>query len=129
MTQKVYIEQILEPIVKPWLEADQKFVLEEDGDSGHGPSKSNIVRTWKEKHELTYYFNCASSPNLAPLENCWQPAKAHLRKYPHWDDTMTKGLIYEGWANASQKSINEHVRSMPDRLRAIIAGEGKITDY
>jgi hypothetical protein len=43
ISQRVYIDQILKPIVKPWLNHD--FVLEEDGDSGHGPGKSNIVRT------------------------------------------------------------------------------------
>jgi hypothetical protein len=45
MSQSVYIDQILEPIVKPWLDRGDKFVLEEDRDSGHGPGKSNIVRT------------------------------------------------------------------------------------
>lgn len=100
MSQRVYREQILEPIVKPWLDAGQSFVLEEDGDSGHGPSKSNLVRTWKQDHGLKSYFNCPSSPDLAPIENCWQPAKAHLRKLPHWDDNTTRELIYEGWGNA-----------------------------
>ena len=47
MKQETYINQILEPVVKPWLEAGHDFVLEEDNDSGHGPGKSNIVRTWK----------------------------------------------------------------------------------
>jgi hypothetical protein len=35
-TQKAYIYQILEPIVQPWIEAGHDFVLEKDGDSGHG---------------------------------------------------------------------------------------------
>lgn len=93
MKQEVYINQILEPVVKPWLEADHDFVLEEDNDSGHGPGKSNIVRTWKEKNGLEHYFNCAHSPDLAPIENCWQIPKAYTRKYPHWDDETLKELI------------------------------------
>ena len=32
----VYIDQILEPHVKEWIFRADKFVLEEDGDSGHG---------------------------------------------------------------------------------------------
>ena len=56
MSQRVYIDQILDPIVKPWLDQGHNFVLEEDGDSGHGPGKSNIVRTWKEEHGLEHYF-------------------------------------------------------------------------
>ncbi|KAF2029788.1 hypothetical protein EK21DRAFT_89559 [Setomelanomma holmii] len=37
MTQRAYIDQFLEPVVKPWLERGDDFVLEEDGNSGHGP--------------------------------------------------------------------------------------------
>lgn len=83
MSQQVYIDQILEPIVKPWIQTHQDFVLEEDGDSGHGPGKSNIMRTWKEKNGLESYFNYHNSHDLAPIENCWQPVKQTLRKYPH----------------------------------------------
>jgi transposase len=108
MTQSVYINQILEPIVKPWIEAGHDFALEEDGDSGHGPAhNNNIVRKWKETHGLEYYFNCASSPDLSPIENCWQPAKQHLRKFPHWDDATTIELIREGWDRVSQEFINK----------------------
>ena len=95
---RVYRDVILEPIVKPWLECGQKFVLEEDGDSGHSIGKNNIVRTWKEQNGLQYYFNCHSSPDLSFIENCWQAPKAYVRKYPYWDDRSTKSLIYEGWA-------------------------------
>ncbi len=41
MSQQVYIDKVLEPIVKPWPQTHYDFVLEEDGDSGHGPGKSN----------------------------------------------------------------------------------------
>jgi hypothetical protein len=120
ISQRVYIDQILKPIVKPWLENGQNFVLEEDGDSGHGPGKHNIVRTWKDTHGLEHYFNCPSTPDLAPIENCWQPVKQELYKYPHWDDVTTKELILEGWTHVSQHFINEKVNSMPERLRQVI---------
>lgn len=42
---QVYIDSILGPIVNPWIVAREDFVLEEDGGSGHGPSKKNPVRT------------------------------------------------------------------------------------
>ncbi|KAI9668715.1 MAG: hypothetical protein M1829_005255 [Trizodia sp. TS-e1964] len=96
MSQQGYIDQILEPIVKPWIQSGADFVLEEDGDSGHGPGKSNIVKTWKENNKLEHYFNCSSSPDLSPIENCWLPPKQHVWKFPHWDDATTKELIYEG---------------------------------
>ncbi|KJZ69604.1 hypothetical protein HIM_10992 [Hirsutella minnesotensis 3608] len=53
MSQKVYLEKVLEGYVKPeLLEKGVSFILEEDGDSGHGPGKNNPVRAWKEKHGL-----------------------------------------------------------------------------
>ncbi len=44
MSQRVYIDSILESVVKPWLGAEEDFVFKEDGDSGHWSGKSNIVR-------------------------------------------------------------------------------------
>ena len=44
LTQAAYINQILEPVVLPWILRGDKFVLEEDGDSGHGPNGNNPVR-------------------------------------------------------------------------------------
>ena len=104
-------------------------MLEEDGDSGHGTDKSNIVRSWKKEYKLEYYFNCPSSPDLSPIENTWLVSKQELKKYSHWDDRTTRGLIYEGWSKVSTEFINEKVASMPDRLRAVIDGEGKMTGY
>ena len=103
--------------------------MEEDGDSGDGLGKSNIVCTWKEKYGLETYFNCHNSPDLAPIENCWQLVKQTLRKYPHWDDATTKELIYERWTHVSQKFINQNIASMPERLQAVKDGEGKMTGY
>lgn len=120
----------MEPVVKPWLVAGHDFVLEEDGDSGYGKAKTrNIVRLWKEENKLQYFFNCASSPDLSPIENCWQPPKQYLAKYPHWDDRTTKELILEGWAQVSQDFINEESRSIPKRLRDVLVGEGKVTGH
>ena len=129
MSQQVYIDQILDPIVKPWLEAGQEFVLEEDGDSGHGPGHNNIVREWKKDHGLISYFNCASSPDLSPIRNCWAPPKAHLCTAPHWSDSVTKDLILEGWDEVTRGYINKRVLSMPYRLLDIINSGGQMTGW
>ena len=118
MSLKVYRDQILEPVVKPWLLEGQDFVLEEDGDSGHGKAQNwNIIRVWEEENNLEYFFNCDSSLDLSPIENLWLPPKQHLAKYPHWDDNTTKELILEGWAKVSQEFINERCRSIPKTPR------------
>ena len=129
MSLQVYRDQILNPIVKPWIDRGDDFVLEEDGDSGHGTSKSNIVRTWKKENRLESYFNCSNSPDLSPIENCWQPPKQYLKRFPHWDEFETRELAIEGWQSISQSFINERVRSMPQRLRDCIDLDGQVTGY
>ncbi len=88
---KIYLEQILKSIVKPWIENQARFVLEEDGDSGHGKGKSNIIRSWKNENQLEHYFNCPLSPDLSPIENIRLVLKQEPKKYPHWDDQTTRG--------------------------------------
>ena len=130
MSLQVHINQILEPVVKPWLLKKQDFVLKEDSDRGHGKAKNhNIVQKWKEENNLEYFFNCASSPDLSPIENCWQPPKQHLKKYLHWDDHTIKELIMEGWDLVLQHFINEKYRSMPKRLKDVIARDGDMVEY
>lgn len=129
MTQAIYREVVLEGYVKGLMKEGRQFVLEEDGDSGHGPSQSNIVREWKEKNGLEFFFNCPRSPDLAPIENCWLAVKEEIRQRPHWDEDTLKELAEEGWANLSQETINNWIDSMPWRLEHVTQLNGKRTAW
>tara|TARA_R110002003_G_scaffold699_2_gene21083 strand:- start:3774 stop:4625 length:852 start_codon:yes stop_codon:yes gene_type:complete len=130
LTLTVYRDQIPEPLVKPWLDRGDRFILEEDNDSGHGGgSKNNIVVRWKEKHELDHYFNCSLSADLSPIENCWQPPKQYMKKYPYWDEFEKRELAHEGWQMVSQDFINERVGSMLKRLQTCLEMDGRMTGY
>lgn len=129
MTHQMYINFILELVVKSWLERGNDFVLEDD-DSRHDTSKTrNSIKKWKKNHELEHYFNCASSSDLAIIENCWQSFKQHVRKYPHWDEASLRQLIKNDWARVSQRFINEKTCEMFERLQSIIDAKGTMTDY
>jgi len=59
MSMQVYRDVILEGEVAKWLTRGDQFVLEEDGDSGHGggnSGKRNIVKAWKEEHGLKHFL-------------------------------------------------------------------------
>ena len=131
MSQRVYIDSILEPVIKPCLEVGERFVLEEDGDSGHGSANNNnIVRKWKEEHGLKYYLNAPKSPDFSVIENCWQPVKQWLSKSDHWDDKSTIEAIQTGWRDhVSQEFINTLVLSMPQRLEDVLDGDGRMTGH
>ncbi len=85
--------------------------------------------TVEGENNLQYFFNYTSSPDLSPIENCWQLPKQHLKRYLHWDDRTTKELIVEGWDLVSDRFINEKCRSMPKRLRNVVASEGGMVGY
>ena len=101
LTLKAYLKQVLKPIVKPWIKNHFCFVLKKNDDSDHETGSKNIIKIWKQKNKLKHYFNCASSPDLSPIENMWQVPKQELRKYPHWNDHTMKKLIYEEWSHVS----------------------------
>lgn len=85
MTQNKYIE-ILEEHVVPWVKRGDNFVLEEDRDSAHGIGKGkNKVQKFKEDNHIECYFNRSSAPELSIAENAWQPTKAYIRNFQHWE--------------------------------------------
>lgn len=133
MTLRYYRDDILEPVVKPWIQGVQRgridpSILEEDGDSGRGGGTTiNIVRRWKGENRLKYYFNCPYSPDLAPIKNCWQAPKQALRKVLHHDDATMRAIMDEGWDNVSKRFINERIDTMPKRLQVVI--DGVMTGY
>lgn len=137
MSLKTYRDQILEPVVKGWtddvkLGRCKPFILEEDGDSGHGSyTTNNIVNKWKRENHLNYYFNVAGSPDLAYIENCWQAPKQWIRQYPHFDDDVTTQLILEGWSeeHLPQAWIDKQALSMPQRLWDVIDLNGQMTGW
>lgn len=80
MTYQVYINSILKPVIKPWLEAGHEFVLE-DGDSGHGTNRTrksfaqmemllklcSLTGSWPNQKLLAYPYPLVSCAQLSAL--------------------------------------------------------------
>ncbi|KJR83659.1 uncharacterized protein SPSK_00188 [Sporothrix schenckii 1099-18] len=132
MTLQVYRDQILEPVVGQWIRDGQSFVLEEDNDSGHGTGKVNIVRTWKRKNGLNSYFNCAQSPDLAPIKRAWAWPKRKVVSQSVWDDESLQTLAEEGWAELKQSTINGWIDKFPEILKQVAEDDelaGKMSGF
>jgi len=72
----------------------------------------------------------AGLPDLSPSKNSWQPTKAYIRKFQHWEIDETQQLAKEGWYEyLKQEDINKWCDSMPERLQAVIDAGGKMTGY
>lgn len=134
MTLQAYKDDILEPIVKPWLMEvrlgiKQPFILAEDQDFNHGNGHCTAwMQTWKKDNGLQYYFNCQGSPDLTPIGHCWQTMTQYfdnLQKPPEYSEHTVRDSLKEGWGLVDQDSINVGVMSMPDRLQKCIEMEGQ----
>ncbi|KAK3311553.1 uncharacterized protein B0T15DRAFT_79628 [Chaetomium strumarium] len=116
-----YRDQILEPVVGPWLQAGNDFVLEEDVESGHSGKKgNNIVSKWKKENKLESFFNCPMSPDFVPIERAFQLPRQYVKKRPCWEDSSVKELAEEGWAALRQESINRWVDQIPQTLKTCL---------
>ena len=77
----------------------------------------------------------ARSPDLNPIENCWQILKRRLTKRWHKAGrrpTSRAELVaqtQEEWNSISSEAINNLVDSMPDRVLACIKARGGATKY
>jgi len=121
----------LNGLVKEWFNRGDKFVMEEDGDSGYGGgncAKKNPVRVWKEQYKLKHFFNTPGSPDLSPIENCWRVVKQYIRANYHLGSNL-KDLIKKGWESITQPMINKWVDSMVVRMQQVIAGNGQMTGF
>ena len=83
-----------------------------------------MTSCWKRENGLKFYFNCHSSPDSSPIENCWQ---ARVKNLGHFDSETTRELAREGWESISQEGLNKNVLSMPQRFRDCIQLEGELT--
>ena len=130
MSQKSYIEQILEPIVLPWLEAGEDFILEEDDDSGHGAADNNSrARRWKKEKHLNYYINASKSPDLSVVENAFQPLKQELSNTERWDEEKLFQRANEAWKYVSYEYINNQVASMEERMQEVLDSDGRMIGH
>jgi transposase len=73
----------------------------------------------------------ALSPDLNPIEHVWDDLKRRVRSRnpaPSSVDELKSALIEE-WEGIPQESIQKLIRSMRNRLRAVIRARGGNTKY
>lgn len=92
-------------------------------------SKSTI--RWLNRNNVRLFPHPASSPDLNPIENLWHLLKIRIRAREH-HPTSTAELqqaVQEAWESLTVDDINVLVRSMPDRVHAVLQAKGGHTRF
>jgi DDE superfamily endonuclease len=142
MTQQLYVDKIL-PLVKEYRDQAEakghEFIFQEDNDGGHGTrSEENIVKMYKDKINLDYIDDWPPwSPDLSPIENVWRILKQRVRQHLPKNKQELKRAIEVEWEALTLTEINNVVWctkkggkwTMYDRMKAVLDGDGKMTEY
>ena len=129
MNIKVYKERILKKVMEGWINKGDKFILEEDQDSGYDVGQQHDLRIYKEQIGLEYFFNASGSPDLALIENIWRAQKQNINNEDHWDDPTLLAAIHRAWKAIKQATINRYIDSMMERMRSLGMRNGDITEF
>lgn len=132
MNSQRYIEQVLDATVSNVynkLKGMRRYMyFQQDNASCH---KSKTSMRWFSRNHIKLFSHPPSSPDLNPIENLWSILKNHIRSRVH-QPTSTEELkqaIQEAWDSLTIDDINGLVRSMPDRVKAVLAAKGGHTSY
>jgi hypothetical protein len=132
MTQKYYVERLL-PIyvdaVKTLRERDsthtEEYELQEDGDPSHGLKREGLAQLYKAEHNIRNFVHPPQSPDLNPIEACWNILKQRVRKHVWHDIEELKEILQREWAAITQQEIQSRIAEMPERCKKLIRFSGK----
>ena len=124
-----YIE-LLEEYLLPFLNdlGIEDYIFQDDNAPCHALIKT---KTWKENSSIHCLSWPAQSPDLNPIENLWYELEKRIRAYrpmPKNKNDFFEALKKE-WYEIDEIRLNRLVKSMPDRINAVLENKGNPTKY
>jgi hypothetical protein len=132
MTQKYYTERLLpvyiEAISKARLRDSKPWVLQEDNDPSHGNdprSLYGLAAKLKDDNWIPYLTHPPQSPDLNPIEACWNIIKIRIRKRTWRTLEELKAILQEEWDRVTMEEIRARISEMPQRCKDLVEHGGK----
>ncbi|TXT04803.1 hypothetical protein VHUM_04071 [Vanrija humicola] len=139
MTGEVYLEEIVKKHLLPafkrlkasWTRrygpGYRPWVLEDNVKTHTGTA----TRSWAKGAGMRYLNHPSSSPDLNPIEHAWALLKRMINELPRRPTTIDElfEVAARLWMEIPQEKLNNMVRSMGERLRAVRLNRGGPTKY
>lgn len=129
LTAQRYVEDILEDHVRPmaW-HLGENFQLMQDNARPHVAA---TTRAYIQDVGIVAMEWPARSPDLNPIEHIWDELKRRVRERNPAPTRIQdlQAAIQEEWEAIPQETIRKIIRSMKNRLRAVIKARGGNTHY
>ncbi len=98
---------------------------------GAPPHRGRIVRDWFNRNHVDVMEWPAMSPDLSPIENCWDLLGRRVAERVTERSTVgdLERFLIEEWARIPQFYINNLIGSMRRRCEACVRANGGSTKY
>lgn len=129
LTSERYVENILTDHVVPFAPLiGENFVLMQDNARPH---TGRCVREFLEEVNIQTMDWPAISPDMNPIEHLWDQLKRRVRARKPAPQTVAelKIALEEEWEAIPQANVQNLIRSMRNRLEAVIRARGGNTKY
>ena len=102
------------------------FIFQDDGAKCH---RANVVKHWKSDQNTRCLEWLPQSPDLNFIKNLWRDLGEAVRNARfHNLNELQQALVNE-WSQISVRRCQRLIRSMPNRIRAVIQARGGYTKY
>lgn len=91
--------------------------------------KSAVTMRWFKDNCVDLLEWPAQSPDLNPIEHLWANLKRKIRERHIKSKTDLKNVLVQEWNSISPDECRKLVRSMPQRIAAVIKAKGGTTKY
>jgi hypothetical protein len=126
MTQAYYTKRLLPVYIQAIKNLQSKyghsFLLLEDGDPSHGMKKAGLAQRLRDTHGIQNVQHPPQSPDLNPIEACWNILKQRLRTIPDLHRLTIeqfKKVANDAWRDITMEEVRSRVGDMPGRCKTL----------